>query len=275
MSASRYTSTSRGGRLLTQCSPLLISSDVFGVSQLKLAHDGLERELKFFNPLEGCVCTTCAPADQEKSIVSKHGWSLFGVMRVFRWGRVLACDLRDNTARHEPGLLLGLPSMSPQVAVRTKNCVGGSSPSPATNRTLLYASLRFAATQCARWSCDVATGDRFLSEICSQQKGDGRPQVERPSLRTRTDGSHYPAPLTFARIALREFQHCSAIRRARHGLEHPGRLRRLRGRICRAPLIHRPAFWSLRTIASLPTIIRTICAPIVILHIGPSGSPSG
>jgi hypothetical protein len=32
------------------------------------SHDGLERELKFFNRLEGGVCTTCAPRDQEISI---------------------------------------------------------------------------------------------------------------------------------------------------------------------------------------------------------------
>ena len=33
--------------------------------------DGLEREFKFFNELEGGVCTTCAPGDQEKSIGGK------------------------------------------------------------------------------------------------------------------------------------------------------------------------------------------------------------
>jgi hypothetical protein len=30
-------------------------------------HDGLEREFKFFNRLEGSVCTMCAPGDQKKS----------------------------------------------------------------------------------------------------------------------------------------------------------------------------------------------------------------
>ena len=29
--------------------------------------DGLEREFNFFNWLEGCVCTLCAPLDQGKS----------------------------------------------------------------------------------------------------------------------------------------------------------------------------------------------------------------
>jgi hypothetical protein len=29
--------------------------------------DGLERQLKFFNELEGGMCATCAPGDQEKS----------------------------------------------------------------------------------------------------------------------------------------------------------------------------------------------------------------
>jgi hypothetical protein len=29
--------------------------------------DGLEREFKFFNYLEGVVCAACAPGDQRKS----------------------------------------------------------------------------------------------------------------------------------------------------------------------------------------------------------------
>lgn len=37
------------------------------------AHDGLEREFKSFNWLEGVVCTACAPRDQEKSTGSKRG----------------------------------------------------------------------------------------------------------------------------------------------------------------------------------------------------------
>jgi len=32
-----------------------------------LSNDGLEPELKYFNRLEGGVCTMCAPADQTKS----------------------------------------------------------------------------------------------------------------------------------------------------------------------------------------------------------------
>jgi hypothetical protein len=39
----------------------------FGWSLIKLAHDGLEREFKLFNWLEGGVCTMCAPRDQRKS----------------------------------------------------------------------------------------------------------------------------------------------------------------------------------------------------------------
>jgi hypothetical protein len=39
----------------------------FGRSLIKLAHDGLDREFKFFNRLEGGVCTMCAPGDQRKS----------------------------------------------------------------------------------------------------------------------------------------------------------------------------------------------------------------
>jgi hypothetical protein len=42
-------------------------------------HDGLEREVKVLNQLEGVVCTMCAPRDQEKSIVAElgqwHRWS--------------------------------------------------------------------------------------------------------------------------------------------------------------------------------------------------------
>jgi hypothetical protein len=38
-----------------------------GRSLLKLAHDGLERELKLFKGLEGGVCTMFAPKDQRKS----------------------------------------------------------------------------------------------------------------------------------------------------------------------------------------------------------------
>jgi hypothetical protein len=34
-------------------------------------HDGLEREFKFFNRLEGGVCTMCAPGDQTKSKVDQ------------------------------------------------------------------------------------------------------------------------------------------------------------------------------------------------------------
>jgi hypothetical protein len=34
-------------------------------------HDGLEREFKFFNRLEGGVCTMCAPRDQTKSKVDQ------------------------------------------------------------------------------------------------------------------------------------------------------------------------------------------------------------
>jgi hypothetical protein len=44
---------------------LLFKDAVLGSSLLKLALDGLEREFKFFNWLEGPVCTTCAPGDQE------------------------------------------------------------------------------------------------------------------------------------------------------------------------------------------------------------------
>jgi hypothetical protein len=34
---------------------------------VNLFYDGLERELKFFNQLEGAVCAMCAPGDQRKS----------------------------------------------------------------------------------------------------------------------------------------------------------------------------------------------------------------
>jgi hypothetical protein len=40
------------------------------------SNDGLEREFKFFNWLDGGVCTTCAPADQEKSIDGKFEQSV-------------------------------------------------------------------------------------------------------------------------------------------------------------------------------------------------------
>jgi hypothetical protein len=46
---------------------LLFKDSVLGSSLLKLALDGLEREFKFFNVLEGGVCTMCAPRDQRKS----------------------------------------------------------------------------------------------------------------------------------------------------------------------------------------------------------------
>src|SRR5262245_39356032 len=42
--------TLRGGQFMAAC-----------------AHDGLEREFKFFKWLKGGVCTTCAPGSQEKS----------------------------------------------------------------------------------------------------------------------------------------------------------------------------------------------------------------
>jgi len=50
-------------RLLKQREAWLLSAR--GASSL--SRDGLEREFRFFNWLEGCVCTTCAPGDQEKS----------------------------------------------------------------------------------------------------------------------------------------------------------------------------------------------------------------
>jgi hypothetical protein len=42
--------------------------------------DGLEREFRIFNQLEGGVCTTCAPGYPEKSIGGKSAQSLRGVM---------------------------------------------------------------------------------------------------------------------------------------------------------------------------------------------------
>ena len=42
--------------------------------------------------INGGLCTTCAPRDQEKSIDSKRGRSLFGVMQAF--GRLLECPVR-------------------------------------------------------------------------------------------------------------------------------------------------------------------------------------
>jgi hypothetical protein len=35
-------------------------------AQRRTPNDGLEREFKFFNQFEGCVCTMCAPGDQNK-----------------------------------------------------------------------------------------------------------------------------------------------------------------------------------------------------------------
>jgi hypothetical protein len=47
---------------------LLVGLHLLGRSWLKPAYDGLEREFNLFNYLRGCVCTTCAPRDQVKSI---------------------------------------------------------------------------------------------------------------------------------------------------------------------------------------------------------------
>jgi hypothetical protein len=52
---------------------LLFKDAVLGSSLLKLALDGLEREFKLFNWLEGRMCTTRAPGDQEKSIEGQCG----------------------------------------------------------------------------------------------------------------------------------------------------------------------------------------------------------
>jgi hypothetical protein len=46
----------------------LLERPFFCWSQLKLAHDGLEREFKYFNRLGAGVCTTCAPGQPKKSI---------------------------------------------------------------------------------------------------------------------------------------------------------------------------------------------------------------
>jgi|EndMetStandDraft_5_1072996.scaffolds.fasta_scaffold586977_1 hypothetical protein len=49
---------------------------------LKLPHDGLEREFKFFKELEGGVCMMCAPGDLEKSGDSEFEQSRFGASKV-------------------------------------------------------------------------------------------------------------------------------------------------------------------------------------------------
>lgn len=36
-----------------------------------LSNEGLEREINFFNRLEGSVCATCAPGDQENLAIAK------------------------------------------------------------------------------------------------------------------------------------------------------------------------------------------------------------
>jgi hypothetical protein len=42
-------------------------------------HDGLEREFKVFNRLEGGVCTTCAPGDQEKACFGQSEQARFWI----------------------------------------------------------------------------------------------------------------------------------------------------------------------------------------------------
>jgi hypothetical protein len=54
------------------CSWLLLAGPsssflMLGLEIFRGAHDGLDREFKFFKRLEGGVCTTCAPGDQRKS----------------------------------------------------------------------------------------------------------------------------------------------------------------------------------------------------------------
>jgi len=50
-----------------------MKSESAKIHRFPVAPIELEREFKFFNCLEGGVCTTCAPGDQEKSIE----WPLF------------------------------------------------------------------------------------------------------------------------------------------------------------------------------------------------------
>jgi len=44
------------------------------------SNDGLDRELKFLNPLEARLCTTCALDDQENSIDTKRERSFFAAI---------------------------------------------------------------------------------------------------------------------------------------------------------------------------------------------------
>ena len=59
----------------------LTFSDDTSLRWLKLAHDGLEREIKIFNRLEGGVCTTCAPEDQRKSDDNQREHAELNVLR--------------------------------------------------------------------------------------------------------------------------------------------------------------------------------------------------
>jgi hypothetical protein len=56
----------------------LLEPPLFSLDKLKLVHDGSEGEFKLFNRLEGGVCTTFAPRDQENLPMANVGRQCLG-----------------------------------------------------------------------------------------------------------------------------------------------------------------------------------------------------
>jgi hypothetical protein len=62
----------RDWQLFAQRGLCVVGFALVGLGRLNVSNAGLEREFWFSNRLEGRVCTTCAPVDQEKSCDSQR-----------------------------------------------------------------------------------------------------------------------------------------------------------------------------------------------------------
>jgi hypothetical protein len=71
-------------------------------------HDGLEREFKFFNWLEGGVCTMCAPGDQRKSSYNQGEQTELNGLRFHR-----VADISEDV------IALGKPSAAKPARAQT------------------------------------------------------------------------------------------------------------------------------------------------------------
>src|SRR5215470_13227819 len=77
-----------------------------------LSRDGLEPEFKSFNRLEGRVCTTCAPRDQEKS---HHNQCELAFVRWDRAARSATCTTKFLRAGETRDCRRASVNLSPRI----------------------------------------------------------------------------------------------------------------------------------------------------------------